>query len=222
LILTEAVAGLDRSPIQVLEAGHDLTIDGAALVRVVRHLLSINGGDMAGTVPQVVDDARRGEVRNVASILAGHPGLCIGYLPRCDDPFSLGSYLSFTCPDAPGAEASTVPYARGFGGDDPYVGACRAWGVEPSAVDPEPVTTSVPALVLRGDYDAFSPLDVVKGLEARMSTAFVVLVPFSGHDVFLEECLRDGRNAWLMRPDEEPDLSGCLRSIGPPTFALSR
>jgi pimeloyl-ACP methyl ester carboxylesterase len=221
-ILTEAVAGLDRSPIRLTVAGRDLTIDGAALVRVVRHLVSFNAGDLAGTVPRLVDDARRGEVRGVASILADRPGLCIGYLPRCDDPFSLGSYLSFTCPDGLGADAPTVQYARGFGDNDPYVGACRAWGVEPGAIRPEPVTTSIPALVLRGDYDAFSPLDVVAGLETGMSGAFVVRVPYRGHDVFLEECLRDGRNSWLIHPEEEPDFSGCLRRIRPPTFALGR
>jgi pimeloyl-ACP methyl ester carboxylesterase len=218
--LSQAAAALDRSPVTSSVHGMSVVVDGGALLRVVRQLVS---GDQegAGSVPQVVYRALRGNVRAVAQELAADPGMCVGYLPRCgENPLSLGAYLSFTCPDAPASPEGAGVYAEAFGEADPYLGACRAWGVEPGGDHPAPVRTDVPVLVLRGAYDAFSPLDLVRRATANMPNAHVVLVPRLGHDVFQYgyDCLRDARNTWLLHPQDVPDYAGCLETIRPPTF----
>ncbi len=106
-----------------------------------------------------------------------------------------------------------------FGKDDPFVAACEAWGLDPSDGSAAPVSTSVPALVLRGEYDTFSPLDLVEQAPATMPNAHVVLVPYLGNDVFgTYDCLRESRNRWWLDPNGEPDFDECLRTIPPPAF----
>jgi pimeloyl-ACP methyl ester carboxylesterase len=81
------------------------------------------------------------------------------------------------------------------------------------------VTTDVPSLVLRGQYDAFSPLDLIRQVNTAMPRAQVVLVPRFGHDVFGVDCLRDARNRWLLHPQDQLVSSDCLKTIPTPTFA---
>lgn len=73
--------------------------------------------------------------------------------------------------------------------------------------------------MLRGEYDAFSPLDLVQRVNTTMPNAHIVLVPHFGHDVFGVDCLRDARNSWLMHLQSDPVYSACLQSIPTPTFA---
>ena len=81
------------------------------------------------------------------------------------------------------------------------------------------MTTDVRSLVLRGQYDAFSPLDLLRQVNTVMPLAQVVLVPRFGHDVFGVDCLRDARNRWLLHPQNDPVSSACLKTIPTPTFA---
>ena len=217
--LSRAAAALERSPIPFSVRGKRITVDGAALVRVVRHMLSANGGEQAGLVPQVLQGAVEGNVREVASRLAEDPGMCLGYLPRCEEPLSLGSYLSFTCSSVPSGGVLEDVYP-GLGSGDPYVAACRAWGMERGADAAAAVTTDVPILMLRGEYDAFSPRDPVQLARSAMPNAHIVGVPYVGHDVFgTHDCVRDVRNAWLSNPQRSPDYSACLQSIEPPSLS---
>lgn len=218
--LAEAAAALERSPISASVKGEDVVVDGAAFVRVVRHLLSDSGAEAWGVVPRIVYRALDGDVRRVASELVSDPGMCIGYFPRCTDPISLGTYLSFTCPDAPASREGPDPYAEGFGEADPYLIACHAWRIEPNDERPAPVKTDVPVLLLRGEYDGFSPLSLVRRAKTTMPNAHVVLVPHLGHDVLGHVgCLREVRSAWLLHPQNDPKYSACLETITAPTFA---
>lgn len=217
--LSQAVAGLERSPVSVRVRGNDLVVDGVALVRVIRSLVSSDDMEAFEKVPRIVYRALHGNIGAVGSKLADDSGICVGYLPKCDQPLSLGAYLSFTCPDSSLAPQSAEIYAGAFGKANPYWAACRAWGIGRGGDHPAPVTTDVPSLVLRGEYDAFSPHDLVRRAEANMPNAHVVLVPRFGHDVFTVDCLVDARNNWLMQPQNDPVYSACLQSIPTPTFA---
>ena len=217
--LSQAVAALERSPVSAVVRGNKVVVDGAALLRVLRSQVSSHDLEEVGQVPRIVYRALDGDIRAVASALAADPGMCIGYLPRCDEPPSLGAYLSFTCPDAPTALEAPGAYAAAFGEADPYLGACRAWDVEAAGDPPAPVTTDVPSLLLRGQYDAFSPLDLTRQSNTAMPRAQVVLVPRFGHDVFGVDCLRDALNRWLLHPQDRLVSSDCLQTIPTPTFA---
>jgi pimeloyl-ACP methyl ester carboxylesterase len=216
--LSRAVAELDRSPISASVRGETVVVDGAALVRVVRSLVSSGEAELLGQVPHIVYGALKGKVGAVASQLASDPGMCIGYLPLCDELPSLGAYLSFTCSAASPAEQSLDVYATAFGKADPYLAACRAWGIPPGGHHLAPAAIKSPALILRGEYDAFSPLDLVQQAHTTIPGARVVQIPGFGHEIS-GDCLRDARNSWLLHPQNVPDYSTCLRTIPTPTFA---
>jgi pimeloyl-ACP methyl ester carboxylesterase len=207
-------------PVSVNVQRDEVVIDGVALGRVVRDLISSHDTEAQGKVPRIVDAALRGNVRAVASELSSDPGICIGYLPLCEQQVSLGTYLSFTCPDSLPPPRSSKVYARVLSKANPYWVACDAWGIGRGDRNATPVVTNVPSLVLRGEYDAFSPLDLVRRVVSNMPNAHVVLVPRFGHDVFGVACLRDARNEWLMAPHGDPVYSECLQTIPVPTFAL--
>jgi pimeloyl-ACP methyl ester carboxylesterase len=213
--LAEAVKALDRSPVRTNVHGHAIAIDGAALVRVIRQQLS-DSAAQADKVPEILDGALDGNVGAVASTLAPDRGMCIGYLPRCGGGRSLGAYLSFTC-----ANGYSSPHGRttAFGEADPYVSACRAWDVEPEPARRTAVTTRAPALVLRGEYDAFTPLGPIHDARATLPNAHVVMVPRTGHQVLGHvDCLREARSAWLVHPRSDPAVAGCLRNLPAATF----
>jgi pimeloyl-ACP methyl ester carboxylesterase len=229
----EAVERLDASPRRVEdEVGVDrrsVVVHGGAFVRTIRHLLSFNDARSHGSIPRLVYDALDGDVEAVASLLARDAGMCIGYLPRCAFPTSLGTYLSLTCTgQAPFVDVAALEMADrqpGFAqayGRNPYLAACEVWNVEPvDAAAHEPVRSDVPALILWGEYDAFTPVDPVERAPETLTNAQVISVPYLGQDVFgTYDCIRDIRNAWLPTLDPSPDTS-CLATIPAPSFEIT-
>lgn len=76
--LSQAVAALERSPVSVRVHGKNVVVDGVALVRVVRGLVSSHATEAFGQVPRIVYRALHGEVGADASKLAADSGMCIG------------------------------------------------------------------------------------------------------------------------------------------------
>jgi pimeloyl-ACP methyl ester carboxylesterase len=224
----EALARLDASPETVDVDQSTVVVDGGGFVRAMRHLLSFNDAGAWGAIPRLVYEGRDGDVEAIASILAGDPGMCIGYLPRCTFPTSLGAYLSFACtgqapfidPEALEDATTDVGFAEAYG-RNPYLDACEVWDVE--AVDAaahDPVRSDVPTLIMWGEYDAFTPLDRVERASQTLTNATVISVPHLGQDVFgTYDCTRDIRNAWLPTLDPSPDTA-CLSTIPAPTFEV--
>jgi pimeloyl-ACP methyl ester carboxylesterase len=229
----EALARLDDSPETVsVELGGErrlVVVDGGALVRVIRHLLSFNDAGAHGAIPSIVYAARDGHVDAVAGVLARDPGMCVGYLPRCIFATSLGAYLSFTCsgqmPFIDAAMLARTTSQPGFAaayGENPYLAACQIWDVEPvAATAHEPVSSDVPALIMWGEYDAFAPFDPIERAPETLTNANVLAVPYLGQDVFgTYDCTREIRNAWL--PTLDPSLNtACLSTIPAPVFEIA-
>lgn len=154
--------------------------------------------------------------------------MCLGYLPRCNYPTSIGAFLSFTCSgQAPFVEAAALERAAsgvGFAeayGNNPYLAACDVWDVK--AVDPAAhaaVRSNVPALIMWGEYDAFAPLDPIERAPETLTNANVISVPHLGQDVFgTYDCTREIRNAWLPTLDPSADTD-CLATIPAPEFEI--
>jgi pimeloyl-ACP methyl ester carboxylesterase len=86
--LSQAVAALGRSPVSAVVRGEKVVVDGAALLRVLRTLLSSHDPQAVGRVPRIVYRALDGDIRAVASALAADPGRAVmsrpasGYISR--------------------------------------------------------------------------------------------------------------------------------------------
>jgi pimeloyl-ACP methyl ester carboxylesterase len=236
--LREAVVRLDEVPVRVtvadtpaaVAAGHPIRVlvDGAALLRALRGMVSNIDLGMAPVVPALIYRALEGDVEVVAYLLSEEP-LCLGYQPVCGaQPLFEGALFSILCHDqVPFVDASRL---TGMAGGDPgfqdafatspYLSVCEAWDVgEATSVAHRPVSSDIPMLIFVGGYDAFGPLPIAEQAVASLSGSFLVDVPYQGHNILGSlDCYRNIRNAWIEDPTSPPD-TGCIEEIPPPSFA---
>ncbi len=97
---------------------------------------------------------------------------------------------------------------------------CRFWGMKPvPAVQKEPVRSSIPTLILQGEYDPATP--PANGMLAAqtLSKPYFFLFPGVGHGVSssISTCPNDITNAFWENPTEKPDAS-CISSMPKPFF----
>jgi pimeloyl-ACP methyl ester carboxylesterase len=227
--LRQAVVRLDRKPITITvdqPAGGrptSLILDGALLLRTVRHLMTSSGGRDLPEVPMLIAQALSGTSFQLSSLtqtrILSDEGMCIGYVPLCEGRFTHGLYYSIVCRDlvpfAAPAASPTVGETDGYQaayGRHPYRELCPVWDV--GRADPEiatPVASDIPVLIEVGAYDPYTRLDEVRRATGRLTNVYVVEVPNHSYNVFgFYECPRNIRRAWLDNPGMAPTDTTCL------------
>ncbi len=202
-----------------------VSIDAATLLRAVRFTLGGDGPDNVLGLPSMISAAAAGRISpELGTIVANDPFFCAGYRPYCNPggEFNLGDYLSVFCRDeAPFVDQMAVASAVGADlayhavfAQDPYLAACKVWDVP--AADPEvheAVQTSVPLLILTGQFDSFSSLPVASSAVKTFEHAFVLEVPGQTHNVLgFSDCPIKIRNLWTRDPMSPPNAS-CLKAM---------
>lgn len=237
----DAVERLDRDPIAIhvedstaaVQAGHPIRVlvDGSAFLRMTRNLISDADLDLVPQLPGTIYAALEGDLALVARALSEDLDICAGYLPNCTlgYTFSHGAFYSTLCRDmvpfvdrqAIRASVAGEPAWVEAYDANPYADVCDVWGVEPG--DPEvhePVTSDVPILIFRGQFDAYSDRDLIDRSLRSLSAAQVVHVAHEGHDIKRDvECYRSVRRAWLDDPTARVE-PGRLRRVPPPEFVI--
>ena len=97
---------------------------------------------------------------------------------------------------------------------------CQFWGMKPvPAVQKEPVRSTIPTLILQGEFDPVTP--PANGMLAAqtLSKSYFFLFPGVGHGVHspISTCPNDITNAFWENPAEKPDAS-CISSMLEPVF----
>lgn len=225
---------LSHNPVRVKLPGSNLpvTIDAGKFLLAVRAALSMSGSASTGWLPAAIRSAAAGHIAwQLRGFIAGLPAVFeYGYQPGAEfGRFSLGAYMSDVCRDeAPFTNrvALAISAARNPAfsvlANNPYLAACKVWDVPPGERQmDQPVTTSIPVLVLTGQFDAFSPAPVVEAATKSFGRAWDVQIPWQIHNVLGGSgCALTIRNRWLDRPTRPPDTA-CSSSIRPPPFAAS-
>ena len=99
---------------------------------------------------------------------------------------------------------------------------CQFWGVKPvPTVQKEPITSSIPTLILQGEYDPATP--PANGMLAAQTLrrSYFFLFPGVGHGVeasHASTCPHDITLAFWENPTEKPDAS-CISSMLEPSFS---
>jgi pimeloyl-ACP methyl ester carboxylesterase len=159
------------------------------------------------------------------------PSLLYGPL-FLDDSVSWGMYFSVECAEdlafsTPGAVADAgQAYPQqirayelsGLEGEFPV---CRAWNV-PAVAKSEslPVTSSIPTLVLEGEYDPITPPSNGALAAESLHNSYQFLFPATGHGVFLfntSSCPTTIVVQFERNPAQRPDGS-CIAGMSEPQF----
>ena len=174
-------------------------------------------------LPDIIYQVRQGDFRN--------PSLLYGPL-MLDDSVSWGVYFSVECaedlafstPQAVAAAGQAYPQQirsyelTGLEGEFPV---CRAWGVPAVAQsESQPVSSSIPTLVLEGEYDPITPPTNGALAAQSLSTSYQFLFPATGHGVFLfnpSPCPTNIVLQFQRDPARRPD-GGCIASMSEPQF----
>ena len=102
-----------------------------------------------------------------------------------------------------------------------YYRVCQSWNVKPvSAVQKKPVTSSIPTLLMEGEYDPVTPPTNGMLAAQTLSKNYFFLFPGVGHGVVASDigtCPTDITNAFLENPAEKPNAS-CISSMSEPFF----
>jgi pimeloyl-ACP methyl ester carboxylesterase len=96
---------------------------------------------------------------------------------------------------------------------------CQFWGMKAvPAVQKEPVTSSIPTLILEGEYDPVTPPTNGMLAAQTLSKSYFFLFPGVGHGVSSSSsCPDDITNVFFENPTEKPDAS-CMSSMQEPAF----
>ena len=173
----------------------------------------------------IIYDASEGSYRLLARIagtlIAVREGGSDGmqFSVQCHEEISFSSAAAFEAALAEHPELEGL-YSTSDG--EPGVFAlCAGWDAgqaDPSAN--EPVTSSVPALVMSGEYDPVTPPDWGRRAAQTLANSSFFEYPGEGHGVSPGDgCAAGMMTDFLSDPDAAPD-EACMMEMGPPQFAL--
>jgi pimeloyl-ACP methyl ester carboxylesterase len=142
---------------------------------------------------------------------------------------SLGMHYSIVCsevapyssPDAAAALAAPVrPEIVAAVSDENMFSSCATWDVAAiPASQVQPVQSSIPTLVMSGEYDPVTPADFAALVAQRLSNSYSFVFPGEGHGTLeVSQCPLSMAVAFMANPSAPPD-SSCIVSMSPPVFA---
>jgi pimeloyl-ACP methyl ester carboxylesterase len=122
--------------------------------------------------------------------------------------------------------AEARPELQGFARrglvDPALLPLCAAWGAgQPDAIDNEPISSAVPALVVSGEYDPITPPSYGELAAETLSNSTVLSFPGVGHGaVFSSDCAMDIAEQFLADPAAKLD-TGCIAGMNAPAFEIA-
>ncbi len=171
----ELVARADRTSLQpgldvANGGGRPVHVRGAQVVDAI--YAALHSEPTIPAIPRIISDAWSGRYAELAALVKGNQGL---------SSFSWGLRYSVWCAEESPFEdawlvASQVAPGLGLGGIDERTAApevCRAWNVKAApAIENEPVTSDVPALIFAGEFDPDTPPQWGRGIRAGLSKGY--------------------------------------------------
>ena len=153
---------------------------------------------------------------NPASTLDSSRSLGMFYSVEC------GEDMAFTTPQRLQASVQVLaPEYRHaiLAGLQQEYEVCQFWGVQPvPSVQKQAVTSTIPTLILSGQYDPGTPPANGKLAERTLSKSYFFLFPDASHILlYTNACADSIILAFHDSPTKQPDAS-CLQRLGPPRF----
>jgi pimeloyl-ACP methyl ester carboxylesterase len=217
---SSAIAELAADPVEAGSGTDQVVIDAASFVRGTEAILSEDAGELLRFPALVAGALDRRVGIDLTTGLRTHGALCVGYRFKCSSRFSTGVYLTVLCRDEepstyelPPGSLTPLPGLREAFEANPYEAACSAWDVRPSApAIRTSVDSSVPILLLSGQFDPFSPPRLTRALGETLRNSVIIEVPGWTHlPLETSGCQIRIRDAWMEDPSTSAIKTACLR-----------
>lgn len=225
-VFYQLIAALNAAPITFQATSQDsvfpvtVNFTGNDLVLWLRDSLYYTG--LLPQLPSVLYQIRQHDYTQLATI----------YGELTDSTGSIGLFYSIMCGEdmayttlhgleasVQGLPAPIQPALLGFGMK--RYAACQVWGVKPAPPNQkEPVTSSIPTLILQGEYDPVTPPSNGMLAAQTLNNSYFFLFPGVGHGVGSpgNSCPGDIEQAFLENPTQKPDAS-CIGTMPEPVFS---
>lgn len=147
-------------------------------------------------LPKIIFDTRQGKYSDMARLV-------LDTRITNEQTISRGMNYSVTCSD--NASSSSL---------------CTLWGVTADRVTAEPVTSTLPTLILSGEYDPVTPPFFNQTAAQTLKNSFLFQFPGTGHGVTVScQCGIIIMQAFIGNPMHKPD-GNCIAKLHEPDFAL--
>jgi hypothetical protein len=134
--------------------------------------------------------------------------------------------ISFTTEAELAAGLEDYPLLRNFLDSAPtlgpgFVDLCDAWGAgEADAIENEPVTSTIPTLILAGEYDPITPPAWGQEVNELLVNSDYVEFPGQGHGPTLQNaCAVEVMQEFINDPTKTPEAN-CIDRMTAPNFAV--
>lgn len=217
--LFDTIDTLNRTPAQVPltnpVTGEALTatIDGIDLMAGVFFGLQTTG--LIPTLPATIQAASEGDFSALTTFLT---------IPLVlTENINIGMFMSVNCAEEAAfttaerlnAAAARYPELEAFtqsalfGGGQVLLDACQAWGAARlDALENAPVVSSIPTLILAGQFDPATPPSFGEALLPNFASSELVVIPGAGHGVSLGgDCPMSIITSFLGDPAQGADAS---------------
>ena len=226
---TVALLETEAAPIQVFDLQNgetfDTFFDGDGLIGIVFQGLYSN--EIIPVLPQLIYEASAGEFALVETLLSAfmlnseYISLGMQFAVQCNEE------AVFTEPGSPAAAAAAYPELENFFAgltnlSEVTLDVCQDWGVdEAPAIENEAISSSVPTLVMAGEYDPITPPAWGEQVAANLDNSVFFLYPGVGHGASISgECPTEMAIAFLNDPTSAPDDS-CVADMAAPAFTIA-
>lgn len=186
-------------------------LDGGLLIDVL--FGGLYNPAVTARMPEMIFDLSRGDTALLRQRLALYfdPSVALGMqmAVQCAEE------LPFNQAEEAFAAAAEVrpPIAAFFPASvQPFFAACREWGTaSPDPRENQPVASSIPVLILAGEFDPITPPDWGRQTAAVLENSYFVELPYNGHWVTRSSaCAREMALTFWENPATPPD-AGCVQ-----------
>lgn len=176
-----------------------------------------------GRLPLLLERAADGDLSDlVQRFVDGRDPEVFEFSEALYDAVMCADEVPFIAPDVldAGLEGRPGGFAEAFD-TGVVVDDCEQYGLRPSpAVEDEPVSSDVPALLFTGRFDPVTPPGWTYRAAETLSNSTVVEMPARGHGLAIADpCTAAIMFEFLADPGAEPDLS-CVEQAAPPAFEV--
>jgi pimeloyl-ACP methyl ester carboxylesterase len=216
-VFFETAAELNENPasievIDVASMGRTLPalLNGDAFVGLVFN--GLHSAEIIPTLPKAIYDASNGDYTTFALLIANSLFQIEAISNGMYNSVECVEEVPFTTPEEEDAINDDLPdefngltESTSFG--EQAFALCDIWDVTASdALENEPVVSSIPTLVMAGEFDPITPPEWAESAAATLDNATYFLVPGVGHGaIYASECATTIALAFIDDPEAAPD-----------------